>query len=169
MNGEEDKAYFLERFSGLLHIRAEDAEFEPAYKSYFRAAHVTPRIDRVVTALELFRAALESENVTSHFILLTLVADRLFSPGLRSKVLVRGLREKMSRLLAEQVPEWVTSDYRNRNKMLYGSVRTVRLDEKELRQEICPRWRNLLRSLLRHILVKDKVRLFANTERLKRI
>ncbi len=169
MNQQADKMEFADRYGGLLHIPLQSPEFEQAYAAYHRAAHVTPRVDRVTTALELFRAALESENVMSHFMLLTLVADRLFSPGLRSKVLVHGLRGKMSRLLKEPLGEWVTEEYRSRNKMLYGTVRKKKLDEKMLREEACPRWRQLLRKVLRNILIKNRVRLFASTERLKRI
>jgi hypothetical protein len=160
---------FFEKYSGLLHLPEDDPGFKYAAKAYYRAAGVSPRIERVTMALDLYRAALESENVRAHFILLMLVVDRLFSPGLRSKVLVLHLREKISSILGEEAPEWVTVDYRNRNRMLYGTIRNEIQDDDILRDEVCPRWRSLLRKLLRLILVNDKVRLFASTNSLKRI
>jgi len=165
----KDTATFTEDFAGLLHLSAEPEELEKAAKAYHRAASISPRIERVTTALELYRAALESENVKSHLILLMLVVDRLFSTGLRGKVLVRGLREKMSSLLGEPVPEWVTKDYRSRNMILYGTSRDSDMDERPLRDLVCPRWRSIVRKLLRHILIQDRVRLFLNTSSLKKI
>lgn len=160
---------FAEEFAGLLHLPVEGKEFEKAAKAYHRAANVSPRIERVTTALELYRAALESENVKAHFILIMLVVDRLFSPGLRGKVLVHRLRDKIASLLGEPVPAWVTQDYRSRNRILYGTNRDGNIDEQMLRDVVCPRWRSLVRKLLRHILIKDQVRLFINTSSLKRI
>ena len=75
----------------------------------------------------------------------------------------------MSKILGEPLPAWVTLDYRSRNRMLYGTSRGKKTDKQELRDEICVRWRNLLRRLMREILVKDKVILFASTTNLKRI
>lgn len=166
---ERDKVIFTDKYAGLLHLSDDDPGFEEAVRSYNRAASVSPHIYRITTALDLYRAALESENVRSHFMLLMLVVDRLFSPGLRGRVLVHGLRGKMSSALGEKVPSWVTEDYRNRNRMLYGTPRSQNIDEKELRDVVCVRWRSLLRKLLREILVKDRVRLFASTSTLKRI
>jgi hypothetical protein len=166
---ERDKVEFASRYAGLLHLWEEDPGFEKALRSYHRAASVTPRIERVTMALDLYRAALETEDVRAHFILLMLVVDRLFSPGLRSKVLVRGLRDKISRIMGEPAPAWVTEDYRHRNRMLYGTSRTDQLDIPKLRDEVCLRWRKLLRGLLREILVKEQVRFFMNTSSLKKI
>ena len=160
---------FIGRYAGLLHLPPAEPGFEEAVRAYQKAVSRSPSVDRVITALDLFRAALESEHVRAHFILLMLVVDRLFSPGLRSRVLVRGLRDKVSRILGEQAPPWVTDDYRSRNRMLYGTPRSDKVDERQLRDEICVRWRNLLRRLLREILVKDKLRLFVSTSTLKKI
>jgi len=164
-----DAADFTNMYAGLLHLEPDSPGFKQAVTSYHKAMSTSPRIERVVTALDLYRAALESEHVKAHFILLMLVVDRLFSPGLRSNVVVRRLRSKVGRLLGETVPEWVTEDYRMRNRMLYGTPRDEKLDIATLRDEVCPRWRNLLRNLLREILVKDKIRLFRSTVTLKRI
>jgi hypothetical protein len=166
---ELDRALFADRYAGLLHLDADGPELENAAQAFHRAASIQPRIERVTTALDLYRAALESENVRAHFILLMLVVDRLFSPGLRSRVLVHKLRDKVSRIIGEPAPEWVTCDYQNRNRMLYGTSRDVNIDEKELRNEVCTRWRSLLRRLLRHILVANKVRMFVSTTTLKKI
>jgi len=166
---EKDRIEFVDKYCGLLHLSTDDPGFNEAVKAYHRAASTSPRIERVTTALYLYRAALESENVRAHFILLLLVVDRLFSPGLRGKVLIRNLREKIGKVLREEVPEWVTADYRNRNRMLYGTTRTDNLDIKFLRDEVCVRWRHLLRKLLREILVRNKVRLFASTKSLKKL
>lgn len=166
---DQDTTEFTGKYAGLLHLSPDDPGFKQAADSYHRAMCASPRIDRVVTALDLYQAALESEHVKAHFILLMLVVDRLFSPGLRSNVVVRHLRDKIGRLLGEPVPGWVTEDYRMRNRMLYGTPRDEKLDMRTLRDEVCPRWRNLLRSLLREILVKDKVSLFRNTSTLRRI
>lgn len=166
---ERDRAEFTSRYAGLLHLWEEDPGFEKAVRSYHRAAGVTPRIERVTMALDLYRAALETEDVRAHFILLMLVIDRLFSPGLRGKVLVRGLRDKISKILGEPAPEWVTKDYRDRNRMLYGTARKELIDIPRLRDEVCLRWRSLLRRVLREILVREQVRLFMNTSSLKKI
>jgi hypothetical protein len=166
---EQERERFIDKYAGLLHLSPEDQGFEAAMRAYHRAVSISPRIERITTALDLYRAALESENVRAHFILLMLVVDRLFSPGLRSKVLVRGLRDKISSILGEQVPAWVTTDYRSRNRMLYGTARSETQDDQTLRDVVCLRWRNLLRRLLREILVRDKVRLFASTRSLKNI
>ena len=166
---EIDRVLFTDKYAGLLHLDYEGPEFENAVRAFHRASSVQPRIERVTTALDLFRAALESENVRAHFILLMLVVDRLFSPGLRSRVLVHRLREKVGKIVGEPAPAWVTEDYRNRNRMLYGTSRNVDIDERELRNVVCTRWRSLLRRLLRLILVNDKVRLFVNTSTLKKI
>jgi hypothetical protein len=166
---ELDRVEFADRYAGLLHLWDGDPGFERAASSYHRAVSVTPRIERVTMALDLYRAALETEDVKAHFILLMLVVDRLFSPGLRGRVLVHGLREKIGKLLGEPAPEWVTQDYRSRNGMLYGSSRGVQIDVPKMRDELCPRWRSLLRKLLREILVKEQVRLFLNTTSLKKI
>lgn len=170
MNQEErDRIEFMDRYAGLLHLWEDDPGFERAARAYHRAASVTPRIERVTMALDLYRAALETEDVRAHFILLMLVVDRLFSPGLRGKVLVRGLREKIGKMLGEPAPEWVAKDYRDRNRMLYGTSRSDLVDIPRLRDEVCLRWRSLLRRLLREILVREQVRLFMNTTSLKKI
>ncbi len=166
---ERDRIEFTDKYAGLLHLWEEDPGYEKAVRSFHRAAGITPRIERVTMALDLFRAGLETEDVRAHFILLMLVVDRLFSPGLRGKVLVHGLREKIARILGEPAPAWVTEDYRDRNRMLYGTSRNEQIDIPKLRDEVCLRWRNLLRRLLREILVKEKIRFFLNTNSLKKI